>query len=166
MTPTAGKPYRWLALALAATAFAIGCGGGGAADEVGGGVAKAIGVGSDEALRGGTAFGDDGSRAFQSLTTPARRAAVQAGTSSDTEAQRVADAVYDAFCQGWDIYKSTGGFPSGDQWAGIAVDHVESVAIPTRAIVVQAVSAYQNAEYAYETGNVAVAQLDLVCSLR
>ena len=112
------------------------------------------------------AFGDDGSRAFQSLTTPARRAAVQAGTSSDTEAQRVANAVYDAFCQGWDIYKSTGGFPSGDQWAGIAVDHIEWVAIPTRAIVVQAVSAYQNAEYAYETGNVAVAQLDLVCSLR
>jgi hypothetical protein len=165
MTPRIRRRYRSLTVALAAAAVIAGCGGGAAVDDIGRGAANAVGAGADEALRGGTAFGDDGSRAFPTLTAPARRAATRVGTAGD-ELDRTAQATYDAFCEGWGIYKSTGGFPTPDQWAGIAEERIESVAIPYPVVVVRAVSAYQSVEYAFETGNVTAAQIDLFCAVR
>jgi hypothetical protein len=164
MTPKL-RLTRWPSLALAAAVLIIGCGGGGAADDIGRGAVSALGGGADEALRGGTAFADDGSRAYPALTAPARRAATRVGTAGD-ELDRTAQATYDAFCEGWGIYKTTGGFPTWDQWAGIAEERIESVAIPYPVVVARAVSAYQSVEYAFETGNVTAAQIDLFCAVR
>jgi hypothetical protein len=165
MTPTAGRTSRWLALALAVAALTAGCGGG--SDPVTKGAVRAISSAADEALRGGSAFADDASRAYPSLTAPARRAAVETGTAGGgTELRHVGDATFDAFCQGWTWYKEYGGFPTADQWYGIAEQRIGSLAYRYPVIVTRAVSAYAAVEYGFETGNITAAQIDLACALR
>jgi hypothetical protein len=167
MIPTPGRPSRWLALALVAAGLAAGCGAGGASDDVVKAGVGALGAGTDEALRGGSAFADDASRAYPSLTGPARRAAVETGTTGgEAELRHVADATYDAFCRGWAWYKTYGAFPTGDEWYDIAEDRIGSLAYRYPAIVTKAVRAYEAVEYGFDTGNIAAAEIDLACALR
>jgi hypothetical protein len=166
VTPPFGRPNRWLAVALVSTILIVGCGGGSAADDVAKPVAKALGSGADEGIRGG-GFGDDAERAFprlnQGLQQPARRVAGATGTPTSLGVQRVAEATHIAFCEGWAIYRQYGGFPSGSEWYGIVANRIQAVAFAPPAAVSQVVSVFETVVDAYETGDVASAQLDLYC---
>jgi hypothetical protein len=165
MIPASGRHYGWVAVTLASAALIVGCGGSGAADDAGKAAVKALSGSADEGLRSGaTEFGDDGARAFPSLNQrlrqPAGRLAGESVTATRQDAER---AVHVAFCEGWGIYKAYGGFPSSDEWYDIAANRIQSVAIPSPAVVSQVVSLYETAAGAFETGDLAAAQLDVYC---
>jgi hypothetical protein len=146
MIPAFGRRRRWLALTLAGAALLAGCGGGGAADDAVKGAAKVI-SGGDDAARGGVGLGDDAGRGLN--------------PGLQQSAPRAEEVVQAAFCEGWNIYKAYGGFPSGDEWYEIALSRTQTLAYPPS--VSRVVSSVESVADAYESGNVTAAQLDVYC---
>lgn len=156
-----GRNPRTCASLAAAAVVAVlvsGCGGaGGANDDIVKGAGKLV-LGSDDVERvvpkfesqfdtGGAVVGDD-----------AARAGAAAAYYEDA-----AQAMSTAFCEGWDIARDYGGWPTADEWYDIAEDRMRAYH-PSYGFLYRMVSSMQNFAAAVQSGNIDAASLEAACA--
>jgi hypothetical protein len=165
MTPAFRRSIVSLFAALAVAGLLTACGEGAVTKPAANAAVKLLAGEADDAAR--VAFSNDAARVFPRLAPklrqPAPRGATTAAAPANAAVAKVQQAMSFAFCEAWAIYEDYGQLPTRDEWLDIAAYRLQAAAYRYPPVLSQVISTFNTIAYAVETGNVAVAEVDLYC---